>query len=559
MIRGVKTPAVALGVLVLVACSSAAHSQWAPGGTLLSTATGTVYTTGIESDGQHGAFVTFKRYLYGVANHDVCLQHVTSAGYVSPGWPPQGIVVKAATGVDHNEKYSTPDGTGGIIVVWEQTGGVYAKRILGSGATAPGWSAGGTLVTATSGYLSDVTSDGYGGALISARMNDTTIYVQRVLASGSIASGWPTTGAVFPARGKSSAQAIYPEVVHDGSGGALVTWGASPNTTRNLNIYAQHVMGTGVVDPGWPTDGLTVCSSDSEQVWPSIVRDGAGGAIIAWNDYRNGMSNIYVQHVTGSGVIAAGWPVNGKRLSTVNSYGVTATPDGVGGATLVWGTGSTRVLRITGSGAVSPGWPNDGVEILPGGDDYFEAVPDGSGGVFVSWNHYGDESLVVQHVEGTGSTAPGWASNGVSLSTNGGGPKLALDDSGGVVVAWEDYRSTDIQPYAQRIYSNGTVVAVQTTPIPDELALSSPIPNPSSHGSSMWFSLATGARVSVRVLDAAGREIRTLIQAQILGAGIHSLVWDGRTDSSRETCSGIYFIEVQADNKRLTRRLVIVH
>jgi hypothetical protein len=546
-----------VALLALAAAPSQVRAQWQSGGTPLSTATGDQYTTGIEPDGQHGAFVTWK----GGANFDVCLQHVTVTGRISPGWPAAGVVVKAGTGVDHNEKYNAPDGTGGIIVVWEEVGGVFAKRILGSGATAPGWPEGGTLVTATSGYLSDVTSDGYGGALVTASASESTLYVQRVLASGSIAPGWPATGALLPARGKNYAQPIYPKVAPDGAGGAIVTWSVSPDyNSYKLNVYAQHVTSMGVVDPGWPTGGLAVCSADGQQSGPSIAQDRAGGAIIAWDDYRNGVCNTYAQHVTSSGGISFSWPVNGARISTVSSSTVMAAPDGTGGATLVWeeeASGSTRVLRITGSGAVVPGWPSAGVEVVPGAGLPYEAVPDSSGGVFVSWNIQ-SQLIVVQHITGTGATADGWPADGVWLSVNGGGASLAPEGSAGVIVAWEDYRSTDIKAYALRISATGGTVDVPEA-TGHRFRLLSVGPNPLHDRMGVTFSLPASCTVRARIFDASGRFVRKLGDDRVWEPGTHSMSWDGRDERGDRVRSGVYFVNLQAGADAAVRKVIVLH
>jgi hypothetical protein len=72
----------------------------------------------------------------------------------------------------------------------------------------------------------------------------------------------------------------------------------------NSNIFAQHVKATGDVDSAWPIDGRALFSNPL--VWrsaPVIAPDGAGGAIVAWQDGRSQTSgiDIYAQHVQASG------------------------------------------------------------------------------------------------------------------------------------------------------------------------------------------------------------------------------------------------------------------
>ena len=68
-----------------------------------------------------------------------------------------------------------------------------------------------------------------------------------------------------------------PTVVSDGAGGAIVTWVAY-RSVSNWDIYAQRVNNLGV--PQWTADGVAICTESGFQVYPMIVSDGAGGAIV---------------------------------------------------------------------------------------------------------------------------------------------------------------------------------------------------------------------------------------------------------------------------------------
>src|SRR5512136_2503370 len=52
----------------------------------------------------------------------------------------------------------------------------------------------------------------------------------------------------------------------------------------------------------WVQDGVALCTAAWNQDYPTIVSDDAGGAIVAWQDYRSGSGNdIYVQRLNTSG------------------------------------------------------------------------------------------------------------------------------------------------------------------------------------------------------------------------------------------------------------------
>ena len=41
----------------------------------------------------------------------------------------------------------------------------------------------------------------------------------------------------------------------------------------------------------WVTDGIPVCAAIGDQMFPMAVSDGAGGAIVTWQDARGGAGN----------------------------------------------------------------------------------------------------------------------------------------------------------------------------------------------------------------------------------------------------------------------------
>ena len=62
----------------------------------------------------------------------------------------------------------------------------------------------------------------------------------------------------------------------------------------------------------WPVvNGVAICTALNDQDNPVIVSDGAGGAIITWDDYRSTTgdtslgSDIYAQWVNSSGIAKA--------------------------------------------------------------------------------------------------------------------------------------------------------------------------------------------------------------------------------------------------------------
>src|SRR5262249_51224844 len=129
----------------------------------------------------------------------------------------------------------------------------------------------------------------------------------------------------------------YPSIVSDGAGGAIIAW-TDFRTGVSNDIYAQHITAAGAVAGGWPASGLAICTAASDQGGPVAVSDGAGGAIIAWYDHRGGNYAISAMRVTGAGTFPGGWPANGRQLlaDTHDEDKPVITTDGAGGAIVAW-------------------------------------------------------------------------------------------------------------------------------------------------------------------------------------------------------------------------------
>src|SRR5690242_7772847 len=66
---------------------------------------------------------------------------------------------------------------------------------------------------------------------------------------------------------------IGPVCAPDGAGGAIVAWMDDRNS--NLDVYAQHLLPGGKLDPAWPTTGRALCTAASGQTGLKIIPDGS--------------------------------------------------------------------------------------------------------------------------------------------------------------------------------------------------------------------------------------------------------------------------------------------
>ena len=257
-----------------------------------------------------------------------------------------------------------------------------------------------------------------------------------------------------------------PQMTSDQLSGAIITW--QDSRSGNSHIYAQRVDASG--KRLWPTggnasaiaNGIAICTAPGNQLSPAITGDGLGGAIITWQDTRNGNSDIYAERIDGSGTrlwIADGYPIctaSGEQGRPV------IVGDGVNGAIIAWidyrGSGLDADLysqRISAGGIVK--WQANGVAVCTatGDQDLVRMIEDGIGGAILAWqDHRGAAGydLYAQRLDKSGVLL--WSPAGDTISVNAGdqkNPSLTGDGSNGAVITWQDARGSDLDIYVQHV------------------------------------------------------------------------------------------------------------
>lgn len=100
-----------------------------------------------------------------------------------------------------------------------------------------------------------------------------------------------------------------------------------------------------------------------------------------------------------------------------------------------------------------------------------------------------------------------------------------------------------------------TAVVTQTLPLTTELLQN--FPNPFNPETTIRFELAMESGVSLRLYDATGQAVRTLVQSS-LPAGSHLLVWNGLDDAGSRVSSGVYFYELRAGSFSSMKKMTLV-
>jgi flagellar hook assembly protein FlgD len=73
----------------------------------------------------------------------------------------------------------------------------------------------------------------------------------------------------------------------------------------------------------------------------------------------------------------------------------------------------------------------------------------------------------------------------------------------------------------------------------------------------MAFDLPTDSDVTVKVFDASGRLVATLVDGTQRG-GRHTVAWSGRDAGGRQVGAGVYFCRMVAGEFTQTQKVVVV-
>ncbi|CAN5639865.1 hypothetical protein BH10BAC5_BH10BAC5_01510 [soil metagenome] len=244
-----------------------------------------------------------------VTDYDIYCQKLSPGGI--PQWQVNGVpVVVIKLAQEYQKVY--PDNSGGAYVTWVDRrdsieNSLYVQRIKSSGQ--PAFVLNGLLINNApdDNYGCQICTDGKGGSIISwfdyrngpSFPFNIDIYAQRVDSNGTIK--WQNNGVRICG---SAFSQINNKMCYDGNYGAIITWDDRRNGTSIYDIYAQRVDSSGNVK--WDTACALVSNAPGNQLKPQIVSTN-DGAIICFEDTRSGSSNydIYAMKLLSNGGLVA--------------------------------------------------------------------------------------------------------------------------------------------------------------------------------------------------------------------------------------------------------------
>ncbi len=417
----------------------------------------------VVADGNGGAIVVWadKR---NNSDFNLYAQKFDSKGKAM--WTTDGVPVCRMSG-DQVQPVIISDGNGGVMIAWidgRSTYEIYTQKLNSSGARQ--WDTSGVIACTSTGnkYGLIAHTDFNGGMVLvwTDMRSDMDIISQRVDGNGNII--WESDGVeVCTETGDQSS----PSICGDSDTAFVIAWEDARNGKKLLyDIYANKIALNGNIH--WITNGVQVCSTQEDQLYPKVCSDDSGGAIVTWQDKRSGSNDIYIQRLDKKG--ASLWTANGSNICSASNdqVGPNIVKDGSGGAIVVWrdqrtsGANYLYTQHLTGAGSTI--WNTNGISICSssGSRENPNMYENGEGGAFVIWSDTRNNNydLYIQNLNGNGTVS--FTNNGllVSIASNDQiSNTVCTDESGGLLIAWTDGRNTSTGQdiYIQNVQKDGNL------------------------------------------------------------------------------------------------------
>ncbi|MBI2731503.1 MAG: hypothetical protein HYX40_12270 [Sphingobacteriales bacterium] len=444
-------------------------AQWTVNGVRIAASTNYQVTPQVAADDVGGCVVVWADTAVGsTTSYDIKVQKFNSTG--APQWTSGGITICNAIRHQANPKI-IPDGGGGYYISWYDdrasagTGSIYLQRINSSGTAQ--YAANGIIVNGSVIQYPEqqfLLKEGTNAIIVYSQFNgvDYDIKAQKYNTAGT--AQWGVSGINVIATTNEEA---YFDAAIDNSGNVFVAWESYvPPSFAEANVFVQKVNSAGVLQ--WTTTGVVASAAVSDQFWPAVAPDNAGGVIVTWEDYSqdigNTFSDIYAQKFNTAGTAA--FAANG--IAVCNATDSQNTPrvvsDGGGGAVVVW-----------------PDLRTDGTT----------------------------SDLYGQRINNTGT--PQWTANGVLVANAANyqaGQDLVVSNSG-VIAGFYDDRATSLcfNLYLQRINFDGTQGNLPTS-VPDIIPVKDKIKvYPTLMHDVLIIENNNSYVVEMRMIDISGKEV----------------------------------------------------
>src|SRR5882724_850352 len=368
----------------------------------------------------------------------LCAQHIDPRGQSQ--WGDAGLCITARL-ASAKDWHGLADGRGGMMLFWDETYGVHAKRFHpGSAQERPGNS---ILVSTSIALQPDAVADAVGGTLAvwckPLPSGRSVLMAQRLDAEGKPV--WPRGGLRVSLR---ASHQTNPRVIYDNVSGMIVAWRDEVNSASELRVQRIDFQGNRL----WTLEGLKVIAPMGQSEYPQIAPLGTGEAVMAWTGSENQTNQIYLQKAGPDAALKWGtMKLASSSPAVYTRWNPLLLGDENGGTWIAWEDFRNQVNyliqlnHLHGDGQ-SP-WPDGEIALAPFSGDQGKAAMahDGKDGVWVAWidNRLATIGLYIQEVDGSGNRLQGKTGRLVADKLNKPSrPQLVALGTGKSAVVWAD-------------------------------------------------------------------------------------------------------------------------
>jgi len=316
-------------------------------------------------------------------------------------------------------------------------------------------------IVAYQAYEPQMVSDGSGGAIIVWWSSaDYGLHAQRLDKYGY--ARWGNNGVFVGGIGWYQGENFG--LCEDGNGGCVVSfadvYGLYPPYYFS-RLYAQRIDSMGI--RLWGNDGVQVCGLDSSYVSEShVVTDGLGGFFVIWDDIRHGTDSVwlYGQHLNGDG--GSSWLQNGISMSGETNYDnlyPALVSGGPGYALAFWHEQSDYLWGQRMDSDGSTHWGEGGLMLshfLRYSNTYHTEDHGGVvvSGIFRNGEYY---DIYSQRIDSLGN--PLWSGNGIIITQSiMSGPWSTCINDSGIFYSWRSGVVGSSQVRMQRADDEGNIL-----------------------------------------------------------------------------------------------------
>ena len=94
--------------------------------------------------------------------------------------------------------------------------------------------------------------------------------------------------------------------------------------------------------------------------------------------------------------------------------------------------------------------------------------------------------------------------------------------------------------------------------IPEDFQLLQNYPNPFNPTTTIRFNLLHTGEVSINIYNIQGDIVKSLLVNQVMSAGFHSTIWDGKNESGIPVSSGEYFCNMMSNGIQTVRKMLLL-